>query len=120
MEKYSAFFFNLIGQFIFTDFYARGLKRKLKLFLSASFFSFVFSSASKNTPNGNRPLRVKQEQTSFSLFETHDYSGRFSFVEKTMSREKACTKPYRKKKLKFCAGWYSLEKAKSTNAIHYS
>ena len=59
VEKILRFFFNLIGQLIFTDFSARGLKRKLNIvqlfFLSASFFSFVFSSASKNTPNGNRP-----------------------------------------------------------------
>ena len=48
----------LICQLIFTHFYARGLKIKLKtvqlFFLPASFFAFVFSSVSKNSPDGNR------------------------------------------------------------------
>ena len=43
--KILRFFFNLIGQSIFTDFYARGHKRKLLLFfLPASFFLLVFPS----------------------------------------------------------------------------
>ena len=74
MEKYSAFSSIWL---VIIDFYTRGLKRKLNIaqlfFLSASFFSFVFSAASKNTPNGNRPLCVRFSASFFWLYVKHTY-----------------------------------------------
>ena len=80
-EKILALFFNLIGQLTFTDFYARGLEQKLNivqlLFLPASFFAFVFSPLSKNTPNRKRAkgseklLKVRQVQKIALVFNFH-------------------------------------------------
>ena len=73
--------------FIFTDFYARGLKRNSTFFLPASFLAFVFHPrATKNTPNGKRALEL------IFYFVTEDYIYRFLGVNSWFEWNKSITK----------------------------